>query len=83
MDMKLIIQSNHIKANTDVLFDMDYKDILLLAIDKEEASFRTYIGLLSTVRDKQSREALLAIAQEEVKHKECFETEYDMLLRKH
>ena len=61
---------------------MDYKDILLLAIEKEEASFRTYVNLLPTVHDQASREVLLAIAEEEVKHKLRFEIEYDILLKK-
>jgi rubrerythrin len=60
---------------------MDYKDMLLLGIEKEEASFRTYVTLIGTVHDQESREALLAIAEEEVKHKLRFELEYDMLLK--
>jgi rubrerythrin len=61
--------------------NMDYKDMLLLGIEKEEASFRTYVTLIGTVHDQESREALLAIAEEEVKHKLRFELEYDMLLK--
>jgi rubrerythrin len=73
---------NYIISDTDSLLNMDYKDILVLAIEKEEASFRTYINLLPTVNDRQSRETLLAIAQEEAKHKHRFEIEYDQLLKK-
>ena len=61
--------------------DMDYKDMLLLGMEKEEASFRTYVNLIGTVHDHESREVLLAIAEEEVKHKLRFELEYDMLLK--
>jgi len=61
--------------------DMDYKDMLLLGMEKEEASFRTYVTLIGTVHDQESREVLLAIAEEEVKHKLRFELEYDMLLK--
>jgi len=61
--------------------DMDYKDMLLLGIEKEEASFRTYVHLIGTVHEQGSREVLLAIAEEEVKHKFRFELEYDMLLK--
>ena len=43
---------------------------------------RTYINLLPTTRDQQSRETLLAIAEEEVKHKNRFEIEYESLLKK-
>jgi len=73
---------NYIISNTDSQLDMDYKDILMLAMEKEEASFRTYVNLIPTVHDEQSREVLLAIAEEEVKHKLRFEIEYDMLLKK-
>ena len=62
--------------------DMDYKDMLLLGIKKEEESFRIYIDLLQRVQDKESREILLALAEEEVKHKLRFETEYDLSLKK-
>lgn len=76
------LPGNDIASNTDATFDLNYKDILLMAIEKEEASFRTYINLLSTVHDHQSRETLLAIAMEEVKHKQRFEIEYDQLLKR-
>ena len=69
------------KENVGPELDMDYKDMLLLGIEKEEASFRTYVTLIGTVHDQESREALLAIAEEEVKHKLRFELEYDMLLK--
>ena len=75
-------RDNYIISNTDTLLDMDYKDILLLAIEKEEASFRTYINLLPTVHDERSKEVLLAITEEEVKHKQRFETEYNLLTKK-
>ena len=74
--------SSYIISDTNLQLDMDYKDLLLLAMEKEEASFRTYVNLVSTTHDPQSREVLLAIAEEEVKHKLRFEIEYDMLLRK-
>jgi rubrerythrin len=56
--------------------------MLLLGIEKEEESFRIYIDLLQRVQDKESREVLLALAEEEVKHKLRFETEYDLSLKK-
>lgn len=72
----------YIISNTDSQFDMDFKDILLLAIEKEEASFRTYINLIPNVHNPQSRELLLALAEQEVKHKLRFEIEYELLLKK-
>ena len=59
----------------------DYKDMLLLAMEKEEASFRTYVDLVARARDEQARELLLALAEEEVKHKLRFKKEHDLLLK--
>ena len=78
----LIPDHDYILSDVDAALDMDYKDILMLGMEKEEASFRTYVNLLANVDDEQSREVLLALAEEEVKHKLRFETEYDMLLKK-
>jgi len=66
----------------DPVTDMDFKELLLLAIKKEDAAFRTYISLLNLTKDEESREMLLGIAEEEVKHKLRFQIEYDMLLKK-
>ena len=77
-----IPEHDYIVSDVKSALDMDYKDVLLLGMEKEEASFRTYVNLLANVDDEESREVLLAIAEEEVKHKLRFETEYDMLLKK-
>lgn len=68
-----------ILSNTGTILGMSYKELLMLAIEKEEASFRTYVNLASKINDKKFRDVLLAIAEEEVKHKLRFEIEYDML----
>lgn len=75
-------ERNYILSDDELPLDMDYKDLLLLGIEKEEAAFRTYVNLSASVLDEESREVLLAIAEEEVKHKLRFETEYDLLLKK-
>ncbi len=75
-------ERNYILSDDEAPLDMDYKDMLLLGIEKEEAAFRTYVNLVASVMDEESREVLLAIAEEEVKHKLRFETEYDLLLKK-
>lgn len=64
------------------VLDMDYKDALLLAMEKEDGAFRIYVNLAGTVEDEQSQEVLLGLAQQEVKHKLRFEAEYDALLKK-
>jgi len=75
-------ERDYILSDDESLLDMDYKDMLLLGMEKEEAAFRTYVNLVASVLDEESREVLLAIAEEEVKHKLRFETEYDLLLKK-
>jgi rubrerythrin len=66
-------------AGTEI--DMDYKDMLILTMQKEEASFRLYVDLAARVTSKDAYETFLALAEEEVKHKLRFEVEYDNLLK--
>lgn len=73
---------DYIVSDSDSLLDMDYKDMLLLGMEKEEAAFRTYVNLIPNVYDEESREVLLGLAEEEVKHKLRFETEYELLTSK-
>jgi rubrerythrin len=61
--------------------DMDYKDMLLMGIEKEDAAFRFYVTLAANATDEDSHETLLALAEQEVKHKLRFEMEYDNLLK--
>lgn len=75
-------RDNYIQSDSDLSFDMDYRDILLLGIEKEEAAFRVYVNLIPNVYDEDSRETLLAIAQEEVRHKYRFEAELERLQKK-
>lgn len=63
------------------LLDIDYKDMLQLAIAKEDAAFRIYVNMAGNAPDEESREMLLSLAQEEVRHKMRFEAEYDALLK--
>lgn len=77
-----IPEHDYIISDDQSLLDMDYKDILMLGMEKEEASFRTYVNLVAQAKDVECSELLLALAEEEVKHKMRFETEYDLLLRK-
>jgi rubrerythrin len=74
-------ERSYILSDDESPLDMDYKDMLLLAMEKEEAAFRIYVNLAASAQDEESREVLLAIAEEEVKHKLRFETEYYLLLK--
>jgi rubrerythrin len=74
---------------TDVMVDVppelgvDYKNALVLGMNRESKSFRLYVELAAIVRDKGSREALLSLAQEEARHRLRFEIEYDTVLKRH
>ncbi len=58
---------------------MSYKDILLMGIEKEEASIRLYTDLAAMVSDNDSKEILSALAKEETGHKERFQKIMDFL----
>ncbi|MFC1739021.1 ferritin family protein [Planctomycetota bacterium] len=74
-------QRDYIISDSNSLLDMDYKDMLMMAIEKEEASFRTYVNLVPRAYDSESREVLLSLAEEEVRHKLRFQTEYDIIMK--
>ncbi|MHC4757762.1 MAG: ferritin family protein [Planctomycetota bacterium] len=57
--------------------DMDYQDILTIAMKKENAAFKMYTELASQTSDPKIKDTFLALAQEEAKHKLRFEMEYD------
>ena len=57
--------------------DMDYKDLLLLAIDKEKMAFRLYVVLAGMADDKDAHNCLISLAEEEARHKALFEIEYN------
>ncbi|MBW8001095.1 MAG: hypothetical protein FVQ80_03630 [Planctomycetes bacterium] len=71
----------HVISEDGSMLDMDYKDMLLLAMEKEEASFRAYINLIQHIHEPSAKETLLVLAEEEVKHKLRFKVEYDLLLK--
>lgn len=72
--------SDYILSDSNMPLDMDDKDVLLLAMEKEQASFRTYVNMVANVQDPESRELLLGLAEEEIRHKLRFEAEYEELL---
>jgi len=61
---------------------IDYKNALMLSINKEAKSFRLYVELAAMVKNKQSRETLLSLAQEEAKHELRFEIEYGAAIKR-
>lgn len=61
--------------------DMDYQELLILAIKKEQISIDLYNALAAVVKDEESREVLLLLVEEETEHKRRFEVECDNLLK--
>ena len=59
--------------------DIDYKDILLMGMQKEDASFRLYMDLAGMINNSSSRETLIALAQEEAGHKLRFQVELEQV----
>ena len=57
--------------------DLDYQEALVLAMKEEKAAFRLYSDLAAATEDETLRATLLALAQEEARHKLRFEIEYD------
>lgn len=57
--------------------ELDYQQILVVAMKKEKAAFLLYQTLAEVAEDKNLRDLFLALAQEEAKHKLRFEIEYD------
>jgi len=74
-------QRTYIISDNQSLLDMDYKDILMLGVEKEEAAFRTYVNLVPNAYDSESREVLMSLAQEEVRHKLRFQMELDIIMK--
>ena len=56
---------------------LDYQQALVLAMKQEKAAFKLYSDMAAATADPDLRGLLLALAQEEAKHKLRFEIEYD------
>jgi rubrerythrin len=62
--------------------DLTYQNTLILAMNKEKASFRLYTDLAKSVSDPTVKNLFLGLAQEEARHKLRFEIEYDDFILK-
>lgn len=78
---KLYYETNDYAEDVGSEIDMDCKDMLTMAMQKEESSFRFYVDLASRVINEDAYETFLALAEEEVRHKMRFEMEYDNILK--
>ncbi len=61
--------------------DLDIKDVLVLGIEKEQASFEAYVNLLAISKDPEIRQMLTELAEVEIRHKLRFESEYEILTK--
>lgn len=57
--------------------NMNYADVLMVAIQKERAAFQLYTQLISMTEQPDIRKMLLELAEEEMRHVIQFEREYD------
>ena len=57
--------------------DMTYEESLILAMNREKASYKLYINLARKVEDIGLKDLFQMLATEESKHKLRFEVEYD------
>ena len=56
--------------------ELNYEELLIFAISKEEKSIKLYKDLAQAVENEDLREVFLALVQEEAEHKNRFEREY-------
>jgi len=56
---------------------MGYEDALVVAMKMEKSAFQLYTDMAAVAEDDSIRESLLALANEEAKHKLHFEIKYD------
>ncbi len=76
-------QSSDYVFTNESQINLDLKDILEICIQKEDAAFRYYADMLPHAEDKETKETLLAIIEDEIKHKYRFQEEYEILFKKH
>ncbi len=74
--------SKHIKS-VKVDTNVDMAQALRLAMREEKAAFILYFKLAEMTKDRDMRLTLLALAEEEAKHKLRFELEYEDFLFEH
>jgi rubrerythrin len=63
--------------DTQVTEDMDYQDVLSVAMKREESAHNLYTMLASNTTDQGLRKLFELLASEEAKHKLALEKEYD------
>lgn len=62
--------------------EMGYAEALVLAMQKEKASFRLYVEMVGAAADLECRDVLMVLAEEEVRHMLRFEQAYNYLMNR-
>lgn len=75
LDLK--ISDYIVDVDTAATGDLTYAEALALAMKREKAAFKLYTHLAGVTDDQRLKDAFLALAQEEAKHKLYIEVEYD------
>jgi rubrerythrin len=63
--------------NVAVTADMDYQDVLIAAMKREEKAHNLYSTLASNTADAELKHLFEVLAEEEARHKLALEKEYD------
>jgi rubrerythrin len=63
--------------NVEITADMDYQDVLVVAMKREEKAHNLYAALASNTSDGDLKRLFEVLAQEEARHKLALEKEYD------
>ena len=77
LDLKI---SDYIDTKVEIKDTLEYQDALIIAMKKEKLAFKLYSDLAAQTDNEALKAILLAIAQEEARHKLRFELEYDDLI---
>jgi len=77
LDLKI---SDYIDTKVELKDTLEYQDALIIAMKKEKLAFKLYSDLAAQTDNEALKAILLAIAQEEARHKLRFELEYDDLI---
>ncbi len=64
-------------VDTEPNAEMDYQQLLIVAMKREKAAFKLYTDMAAATDDADLSALLSGLAQEEAKHKLRFEIEYD------
>ncbi len=68
-------------VDVDPTDDMGYEDALVVAMKMEKRAYQLYTDMAAKTEDDSIRQSLLALANEEAKHKQHFEIQYDDSLK--